>query len=197
MPAAARAKPRESYHHGDLGPALRDAARAILEEEGLPALSLRAVAKRAGVSHAAPYRHYAGLEALLADVATQGLTELRDVVRHAGAGPGATPEKIGRIGAAYVRYATEHEGLLRLMLGTQFPNREGLTELQSAADAIGEEIGTALGDSAMGLAVWGAAHGLAMLTLENVIDLGQRTAGMHVLPTRAQMILRSLFSERE
>ncbi len=197
MRAAAKAKPRETYHHGDLGPALRDAARAIIEEEGLTALSLRAVAKRAGVSHAAPYRHYASLEALLADVATRGLEELRAVLRHAGAGPGGQADRIGRIAAAYVRFATQHEGLLRLMLGTQFPNREGLSELQSAADAIGEEIGAALGDPAVGLAVWATAHGLAMLTLENVIDLGQRTAGLHVLPTRAEMILRSVFDEKE
>ncbi|HEY4263961.1 MAG TPA: helix-turn-helix domain-containing protein, partial [Micropepsaceae bacterium] len=65
------------YHHGDLAVSLREAARAILEEEGLAALSLRSVARRAGVSHAAPYRHYASREALLADIAVEGLGRLR------------------------------------------------------------------------------------------------------------------------
>ena len=58
--------------------------------------------------------------------------------------------------------------------------------------AIGEEIGQAIGDSASGLAVWAAIHGLAMLILENVIDLGQTQAGMDVVPSRAEIILRSL-----
>ena len=58
------AKSEKPYHHGDLAPSLRMAAREILKEEGLSALSLRSVAKRAGVSHAAPYRHFASREAL-------------------------------------------------------------------------------------------------------------------------------------
>ena len=66
-----------SYHHGDLRNALLEAARTILEEEGLAALSLRAVARRAGVSHAAPYRHFANHEALLVELATEGFIELR------------------------------------------------------------------------------------------------------------------------
>ena len=76
------------YHHGDLAAALRKSARAILEEEGLAALSLRSVARRAGVSHAAPYRHYKSREALLADVAVEGLAELKAEIVHAGARPG-------------------------------------------------------------------------------------------------------------
>ena len=193
-----RAKPKkEFYHHGDLGPALRDAARAILNEEGLAALSLRSVARRAGVSHAAPYRHYASLEALLADVATAGFAELRAQLRHAAGAHAGRADRIARIGAAYVRFATQHGGLLRLMLGSQFANRADFAALQQGADSIGEEIGEALGDPALGLAVWAAAHGLAMLTLENVIDLGQREAGLQVLPSRAEIVLRSLFAERE
>ena len=83
------------------------------------------------------------------------------------------------------------------MLGAEFPNRDQFAALQGAADTIGDEIGEAFGDPALGLAVWGAAHGLAMLTLENVIDLGQREAGVQVLPSRAEILLRSLFAERE
>jgi AcrR family transcriptional regulator len=56
-------KPDRPYHHGDLAASLRTAARAILEKEGLSALSLRSVARLAGVSHAAPYRHYPSREA--------------------------------------------------------------------------------------------------------------------------------------
>ena len=60
------------YHHGDLRNGLLEAARAILEEESLAALTLRAVARKAGVSHAAPYRHFKNRESLLAEVAAEG-----------------------------------------------------------------------------------------------------------------------------
>ena len=75
------------YHHGDLRNALKTAARTILEDEGLAALSLRAVARKAGVSHAAPYRHYPNHEALLVELALEGFGELCGDIRAAGAAP--------------------------------------------------------------------------------------------------------------
>src|SRR6516165_9270051 len=136
------------YHHGDLGPSLRQAALAILEEEGLPALSLRSVARRAGVSHAAPYRHYPSREALLADVATDGLRELRAELMQASIARGDKPDRVAHIGRAYMRYAVRHAGLLRLMLGSELPNRAEFPGLNEATVAIGEEIGRALEDPA-------------------------------------------------
>ena len=180
------------YHHGDLAPSLRQAAREILEQEGLAALSLRSVARRAGVSHAAPYRHYASREALLADVAVEGLAELRGEIAQAAAAPADRAELIVRMGRAYMRFAVRHTGLLRLMFGSEIPNRTGFPGLTEATAAIGEEVSRAIGDSAAGLAVWAAIHGLAMLILENVIDLGQTQAGMDVVPSRAEIILRGL-----
>lgn len=181
------------YHHGDLSKALRDAASAILETEGLEALSLRSVARRAGVSHAAPYRHYLNREALLADVATAGFEQLRTEIAQAANASGQEADRIAHIGAAYIRFASHHGGLLRLMFGAQIPNRAEFPQLAAAADAVGEEIGRALGDNALGLAVWATVHGLAMLILEDVVDLGQRQSGFDVLPSRAEILLRSLF----
>ena len=171
---------------------MREAARAILEEEGLEALSLRSVARRAGVSHAAPYRHYPSREALLADVAVEGLARLRAELAQAAALPGDRSERIVRIGGAYLRFASRHEGLLRLMFGPELPNRGDFPGLAEATAGIGEDIGLALGDAAAGLAVWAAMHGLAILILENVIDLGQKEAGLAVAPSRAEILLRSL-----
>ena len=180
------------YHHGDLAPTLRQAALAILEEEGLEALSLRSVARRAGVSHAAPYRHYPSREALLADVAVEGLSQLRSELAQAAAIPGDRADQVVRIGGAYLRFASKHEGLLRLMFGSEIPNRGDFPGLAEATAQIGEEIGRALDDAAGGLAVWAAVHGLAMLILDDVIDLGQKQAGMAVAPSRAEILLRSL-----
>jgi AcrR family transcriptional regulator len=187
--------PRKSgkpYHHGELAPSLRKVALAILEEEGLAALSLRSVARRAGVSHAAPYRHYPSREALLADVAMEGLAGLRAELAQAAAAPGDRTDRIVGIGGAYLRFASRHAGLLRLMFGPELPNRNDYPGLAEATAGVGEDIGIALGDAAAGLAVWAAMHGLAILILENVIDLGQKEGGLTVAPSRAEILLRSL-----
>jgi AcrR family transcriptional regulator len=188
---AGRARP---YHHGDLRNALLDAARALLEEGPLTDLSLRAVARRAGVSHAAPYRHFPNHESLLVELATEGFVELRGEIVAASQQKGAESDRIAKIGAAYMRFVARRPALARLMFGPQLPNRDRFEGLGAAADSIGAEIGTALHDPALGLGVWAAVHGLAMLILENVIDLGQRRSGLDVLPSRAEILLRSLFT---
>ena len=185
-----------AYHHGDLRNALLESARKILEEESLARLSLRAVARRAGVSHAAPYRHFPNHEALLVELATEGFIELRKELRDSVSAGDSEPDRIAKIGAAYMRFVAKRPAVARLMFGSQLPNRDKFPALGQAADAIGEEIGKALHDSALGLAVWSAVHGLAMLVLENVVDLGQRRSGLHVLPSRAEILLRSLFSTK-
>lgn len=187
-------KSGRGYHHGDLRNGLLEAARTILEEESLAALTLRAVARKAGVSHAAPYRHFPNHEALLVELSVEGFDELRTAIAEAAKAQGVESEKIANIGAAYMRFVAQRPALARLMFGGQLPNRDQFPALGLKADSIGEEIGNALHDSALGLAVWASVHGLAMLVLENVIDLGQRRSGLHVLPARAEIILRSLFA---
>jgi AcrR family transcriptional regulator len=191
VPAAAAGR---GYHHGDLRNGLLEAARSILEEESLSALTLRAVARKAGVSHAAPYRHFPNHEALLVELSLEGFDELREALAEAAKAQGSESDKIATIGAAYMRFVAQRPALARLMFGSQLPNRDQFPTLGLKADSIGAEIGAALHDSALGLAVWASVHGLAMLVLENVIDLGQRRSGLHVLPARAEIILRSLFS---
>lgn len=181
------------YHHGNLRSALLESARGLLEE-GQSDLSLRAVARRAGVSHAAPYRHFSNHEALLVELAKEGFVELRQEIASAAAQNASEQDRIANIGAAYMRFVARRPALARLMFGPQLPNRDSFADLTEAADAVGKEIGNALHNSATGLAVWAAVHGLAMLILDNVIDLGQRKSGLDVLPSRAEILLRSLFS---
>jgi AcrR family transcriptional regulator len=185
-----------AYHHGDLRNGLLESARAILEEHDLSALTLRAVARRAGVSHAAPYRHFPNHEALLVELGLEGFAELRQFIVEAGKVGGPESERIANIGAAYMRFVAKRPAVARLMFGPQLPHREKFPALTVAADAIGTEIGAALSDPNLGLAVWAAVHGLAMLVLENVIDLGQRRSGLHVLPSRSEILLRSLFATK-
>jgi AcrR family transcriptional regulator len=152
------------------------------------------VARRAGVSHAAPYRHFPNHEALLVELATEGFLELRGEITSATGQRGVESDRIAKIGGAYMRFVARRPALARLMFGPQLPNRERFAALGAAADAVGAEIGAALRDPALGLAVWAAVHGLAMLILEDVVDLGQRRSGLDVLPSRAEILLRSLFT---
>ena len=192
--SARRSDKDRAYHHGDLRNGLLESARAILEEQDLSALTLRAVARRAGVSHAAPYRHFPNHEALLVELSLEGFRELREMVAEAAKAPGPESDRTAHIGSAYMRFVAKRPAVARLMFGPQLPHREKFPALTVAADAIGTEIGAALSDPNLGLAVWAAVHGLAMLVLENVIDLGQRRSGLAVLPSRAEILLRSLFT---
>src|SRR5882757_4974189 len=111
MPAS-----KTTYHHGDLRAACLDAALELVEEGGETALSLRAVARRAGVSPAAPYRHYADREALVSAVATVGYRELAERLAAAHPSP-STPEQLASVAIAYVQFALERPALFRLMFG--------------------------------------------------------------------------------
>ena len=180
------------YHHGDLRNSLRDAARAILEEEGLAALCLRAVARKAGVSHAAPYRHFSNHEALLVELAMEGFVELRRELARRPWGPASCLTGSPISAAADMRFVARRPALARLMFGPHCRTAIHFRiwhrgRLRGDGDRRGvERYGTGPCGSA-------AVHGLAMLVFENVIDLGQRRSGLGVLPSRAEILLRSLF----
>lgn len=178
-----------SYHHGNLRRSLAEAAEAILEEEGLDALSLRAVARRAGVSQAAPYHHFADKDALLGSVAGYGFQKLRDAMSEA-AKPCADPlGGLQNFGLAYIRFAQKHTALFRLMFtrGTVIPAPEEATPQDGVVDDLTiEGICKATGCTReqakrINLLLWSCVHGLTMLWLDNQlgapdsIDLEQKT----------------------
>ncbi len=114
--SAATPRPRSGYHHGDLREALLAAADELLDEEGLQALTLRACARRAGVSHAAPKHHFADLSELLSVVAARSFDRLTERLEQARERVGDDPDQ--RFTAAaqtYVAYAREHPAHFRLM----------------------------------------------------------------------------------
>jgi AcrR family transcriptional regulator len=108
---SAEARP---YHHGDLRRALVDAARRLLEAEGPTALSLRAVAREAGVSPAAPYHHFKDKSELLDAVAQEGWEMLQASMNEAKA-TAQGKEQLTALGIAYVCFAREHPALYRVM----------------------------------------------------------------------------------
>src|SRR5436190_10168835 len=103
------------YHHGDLRRALIDAARRLLESEGPSALSLRAVAREAGVSPAAPYHHFKDKGELLDAVAGEGWSMLDEAIVAAKASAPSIHAAMTEIGVAYVCFATNNPALYRVM----------------------------------------------------------------------------------
>src|ERR1700758_1589340 len=126
---------KATYHHGDLRAACVRAAMELLEESGETALSLRAVARRAGVSPGAPYRHYADREALISAVAAVGYRELAGQLAAAHPAP-ATPDDLAAVAVAYVDFALAKPALFRVMFGE--PYDRDSPERVAATTAISE-----------------------------------------------------------
>jgi AcrR family transcriptional regulator len=174
-PHTDREKP---YHHGDLRAALIRAGLAILAEEGVQALSLRAAARRAGVSHAAPYRHFADKEALLAAIAEEGFNVLAAEVEAARERFPASPrEQLEESGWAYVRFALAHPDHLRVMFSTLIEDPQAYPGLWDAAGhafnvlveivQAGQDAGIIIAGEARLLSVagWTQMHGLSLLLI--------------------------------
>ncbi|MEQ9364595.1 MAG: TetR/AcrR family transcriptional regulator [Leptospirales bacterium] len=173
---AARSGPRAAYHHGDLRNSLLEAAEALLEEGGIEALSLRDAARRAGVSHAAPYRHFPAKADLLYALSERGFRALDLEMKRAGESSADPVEQLEEAGFAYVRLAVRHPWRTQLMFGGLAPMTEGapaaLTKV--ARSSFEGLVNIIVGGQAreafveqeplqLSLAVWGLVHGTAML----------------------------------
>ena len=138
-PAARRpvvVKKRGRYHHGDLRRALLDAALEVLAREGAAALTLREVARRAGVTHAAPYRHFTDKQALLAAVAEEGFRMLAGQMREAWVARQGDPVRgLEAIGLAYVRFATSQRAHFQVMFGKDIDWTREQCGLEETADS--------------------------------------------------------------
>lgn len=153
-----------SYHHGNLQSALLEAGLAVLERDGLDALSLRAVARAAGVSHAAPYHHFADKAALLAAIAAHGFDLLHEEIETRTEDSPA--DRLQAAAMTYVGFAVEHPELFRLMFSGTVSPHDGYPKLQAAASRAYGHITTNLPDETAAVAAWSLVHGLAMLLLD-------------------------------
>jgi AcrR family transcriptional regulator len=159
------------YHHGDLRAALLSAATDLLEEDGGGSLSLRAVARRAGVSPAAPYRHFADKEALESALAAQGFADLKQRLLGAADSLPATPEDFALLAVGYVRFALDRPALFRLMFGdpcadTQDARAVAAAEVRDYVLACVNEVFPQADAEALATAGWSLVHGLAFLHLD-------------------------------
>lgn len=119
MPEPDPSREWKPYHHGNLRAALLTAAEQTLRERGIGQVSLRDLARQAGVSHAAPGRHFRDRQALLDALADDGYTRLSAEITAATAAAGDSFEaRLRAMAAAYVRFAVENGALLELMLAS-------------------------------------------------------------------------------
>ena len=169
-------EPRPPYHHGDLARALLDAAGQLIEEEGLEAFTLRACARKAGVSHAAPAHHFgdrAGLlSAYAASVFRDMTATMSDRIHEAGDDPHGWLQAVG---LSHIDFAIRRPGAFRLVFRCEALNKEH-ADLKEAGDecfqVLMSVVQSLLPDAGReelfihGMLAWSVVHGFAHLWLE-------------------------------
>ena len=163
---------RASYHHGDLKAAILAEAATLVAERGADGLSLRELARVAGVSHAAPAHHFTDRRGLFTAMATEGFGMLADALT------GARPDFI-EAALAYVRFAIDHPGHYAVMFDKSLYNATD-PDLVAAENAAGTELAAGVGTlddprakgdpQAAALAAWSLVHGFSLLWLNKAID---------------------------
>lgn len=172
----------QAYHHGNLQNALVDAALEILKKEGIQALSLRKVARHAGVSQTAPYSHFKDKKDLLAAVATRGFFALGKAMEQESLGAITEKETMLGLARGYVNFAVQQKALFRLMFGAEIGQTADYPELAAAGTACHQLLSSAVGQvldayespkttQVVGtLAAWSLVHGLATLLVDGKAD---------------------------
>jgi AcrR family transcriptional regulator len=181
------------------------ASTELIEEQGLSALSMREVARRAGVSHQAPYYYFADREAIIGAIAEQGFRIMREYVQRSAPEAGGAPhEAIMAAGRAYLEFALAHRAHFRVMFRPELvsPERhpnvrgEGIhacdTFYRIVSSAVAAGLPADPSVDALFLLCWSVVHGLACLVLDGPLDVvmpdvDRQTQLRDVLSTFARM----------
>ena len=170
-------QPKTRYHHGDLAHTLIAVAIDLIEEKGASGLSLREVARMAGVSHGAPAHHFRDKTGLLTAIAVQGLRELAETLQLAGeARPAAGYQKLIGSGEAYIRFSLEHPAYYAVMyrpdlvnpvdpdyaLSTRLPGKVLTQFIEQTLLANGQDVSPKIVAGAA-IALWSQVHGFASI----------------------------------
>lgn len=167
-----------AYHHGNLRLALLDAGELLLETEGVAGISLRALARATGVSHAAPYRHFADKSELLAALAARGFTRLTQALDEAArTHPGDLTARYLESCRGYIALGRDHPAMYRLMFGQPLRGVGDHPELAQAGQAAFDALLTSMEEGrragvfrdepveSLAMAVWSMVHGLTELAI--------------------------------
>jgi len=180
---------RKPYHHGNLRETLLEAAIRLIAEVGPTAFTLREVARRAGVSHNAPYRHFEDRDDLMAAVAAQGYQELTQAMGDAAGTQSDALDRLKRAGLGYVTFALHRPEHFTVMFDAPISERKH----PDSAEAANQAFGTLLdfvkrsqnagrlraGDShQMALLAWTMVHGIAKLAITGRLPFHTNTEGL-------------------
>ncbi|TNE88487.1 MAG: TetR family transcriptional regulator [Deltaproteobacteria bacterium] len=193
-------KRKSSYHHGDLRSALIDATVALVAEEGVEGVTLRKVARAAGVTAPAAYHHFSSKDHLLVAGAEQGfqgwlsaLSQLPD--------EGSALDRLIALGRSYIRFATTHPAHYRLMFGAHMravedvgelapSGRMSLMRLMSLGEAVAEELGPPLDARRVSQVGWATVAGVVALVNERELEDEMTPDEVEALGEEALMVLR-------
>lgn len=183
---------REKYHHGNLKQSLIDSGILILQEDGISALTLRSAARRAGVSHSAPYAHFTDKGALLAAISTQGFLMLDRQLSQAVEEHHDSPANLlVEFSWAYTRFALEYTALFKLMfsgiLEDEHAYPEFMTAVRKTYNKLIEVVKRCQSAGVLqnhpaedtAIAIWSMVHGFVNLYIERQIP-GQLVEGIHL-----------------
>ncbi|MFI6869689.1 TetR/AcrR family transcriptional regulator [Nocardia sp. NPDC050406] len=183
---------KSRYHHGALREELLRASLQLIESEGLAAVSLRRVAREAGVSPGAPYHHFADRAALMTALSTQGFELLREDLLAAREQAATPVARLATLADAYVRFARERPAYFRLMFRPELSQSHKHPDTSAAGDAafavLAETVAAAVEAGALPAAEadilamtwWSLAHGLASLALDGKLPERAAQMGMTV-----------------
>lgn len=180
-PEAASVRPKAKYHHGDLREALISAAYRLVKESGADSFSLADACRLAGVSTAAPYRHFKDREEIVAEVTSRGFQALTAKMKRAVAKHGeGTLAAIVAMGQAYVAFAAREQGLFRHMFGRKPSVVEFETVAKTGGDCFGyliEQVaiycqakGIERDAGEIAVDLWTFVHGAASLLIDGKYD---------------------------
>jgi len=174
---------KKTYHHGDLKNALIKAGADILSKEGVSALSLRKVAQKAGVSHAAPYAHFADKQALIAAISTAGYKQLYEQIAQAADQYRAEPlRRFVEASWAYVQFALDEPDQFKVTLSGMIEKEQNYPAfVETAKQTFGlvvevveqcQQAGILRPGASdlMAVSVWALIHGFVTLLLENQVS---------------------------
>lgn len=170
-------KPTRSYHHGDLKAALKKAALKLVRQKGPRGFSLNEASRLAGVTVAAPYRHFEDKAALLAEIICDGNAMLAMEVRQAVETAGGTREQMLEAGMAYLRFSVNHADYFSLIFNSGVDKSRYPEVQRTAQDAFSIILGlveqseptTALAHQ-RALSAWALVHGLAALNADGALS---------------------------
>jgi AcrR family transcriptional regulator len=190
------------YHHGDLRSALVDAAIGVIAERGVRDFSLAEASRRLGVTTAAPYRHFAGRDELLAAVAARALGVFAAMLAQAADVAQAPADRLAAMAGAYVRFAAQQRPLFDAIFDSgldksRYPELRLAWERVDALLAVVHEVcgGDAAEADALADAVEASAHGHAMLLVDG--EYGNDPDAINAAAARATASARALIAGRQ